>query len=55
LFASTTIFVLQEMHNTTHALQKGLDISKENWEEVAKQGLPEHNTHYIRQQQSGGA
>jgi hypothetical protein len=55
LFASTTIFVLQEMHNTTHALQKGLDISKENWEEVAKQGLPEHNTHYIRQQQSSAA
>ncbi len=52
LFASTNIFVLQEMHNTTHALEKGLDINKENWEEVVKQGLPDHNTHYIRQQQS---
>jgi hypothetical protein len=44
--------MLQEMHNTTHSLEKELDISKENWEQVSQQGLPDHLTHYIRQQQT---
>jgi hypothetical protein len=38
------------MHNTTQTLNPGLDIKKQNWEELAK-GLPDHNVHFIRQQQ----